>query len=100
MKLRTVLLARAMVVELSAWAGVELAPAFQVPITAGAVAGALLGGVAVWLETRAVGVPVSRLFWGTGAVVFGFIAGLGIGTALASSVPNGCIGGGGLPSRR
>ena len=44
MKLPTVLLVRAMVVALSAWAGVELAPALQVPITAGAVGGAILGG--------------------------------------------------------
>jgi len=98
MKLPTVLLVRAMVVALSAWAGVELAPALQVPITAGAVGGAILGGVAVWLETRAVGVPVERLFWGTVGGFFGIIAGLAIGTAVASLVPNAGMAGVGLPA--
>src|SRR2546426_10153861 len=87
-----------MVVALSAWAGVELAPAFQVPLTAGAVGGAILGGVAVWLETRAVGVPVERLFWGTVGGFFGIIAGLAIGTAVASLVPNAGMAGVGLPA--
>src|SRR5262249_18162891 len=98
MKLRTVLLVRAMVVALSAWAGVELAPAFQVPITAGALAGAFFGAIAVWLETRAVGVPVERLFWGTVGGFFGIIAGLAIGTAVASIVPNVGMAGVGLPA--
>ena len=98
MRLRTVLLVRAMVVALSAWAGVELAPALQLPVTAAAVGGAILGGVAVWLETRAVGVPVERLFWGTVGGFFGIIAGLAIGTAVASLVPNVGMAGVGLPA--
>src|SRR5881628_2036918 len=98
MKFRTVVLVRAMVVALSAWAGVELAPALQVPITAGAVGGAILGGVAVWLETRAVGVPVERLFWGTVGGFFGIIAGLAVGTAVASLFPNAGMAGVGLPA--
>src|SRR5213594_4280822 len=98
MKFHTVVLVRAMVVALSTWSGVELAPALQVPITAGAVGGAILGGVAVWLETRAVGVPVERLFWGTVGGFFGIIAGLAIGTAVASLVPNAGMAGVGLPA--
>ena len=98
MKFRTVVLVRAMVVALSTWSGVELAPALEVPITAGAVGGAILGGVAVWLETRAVGVPVERLFWGTVGGFFGIIAGLAVGTAVASLVPSAGMAGVGLPA--
>jgi len=98
MKFRTVVLVRAMVVALSAWAGVELAPALEVPTSAGAAGGAVLGGVAVWLETRAVGVPVERLFWGTVGGFFGIIAGLAVGTAVASLVPNAGMAGVGLPA--
>src|SRR5262249_15170432 len=98
MRLRTVLLVRAMVVALSGLTGVELAPALQLPVTAAAVGGAILGGVAVWLETRAVGVPVERLFWGTVGGFFGIIAGLAIGTAVASLVPNVGMAGVGLPA--
>ena len=98
MKFRTIVLVRAMVVALSAWAGVELAPALGVPISAGATGGAILAGVAVWLETRAVGVPVERLFWGTVGGFFGIIAGLAVGTAVASLVPNAGMAGVGLPA--
>jgi len=52
----------------------------------------------VWLETRAVGVPVERLFWGTVGGFFGIIAGLAVGTAVASLVPNAGMAGVGLPA--
>jgi uncharacterized protein YacL len=98
MRFRTVILVRALVVSLAAWAGAELAPAFDVPIAAGMLGGAVLGILAVWLETRAVGVPVERLFWGTVGGFFGIIAGLAIGTAVASLMPNVGMAGVGLPA--
>lgn len=92
------ILVRIVVVALSAWAGGELAPALEVPAVAGIVGGAVLGGLAVWLETRAVGVPVERLFWGTMGGFFGLIAGLAVGTAVASLLPNAGMVGVGLPA--
>jgi len=95
---RTVLVIRAVVIALSAYAGAELAPALEAPAVAGGLGGALLGGIAVWLETRAVGVPMERLFWGTVGGFFGIIAGLAVGTAVASLVPNAGMAGVGLPA--
>ncbi len=89
---------RVLVVFLSASAGVALAPAMEVPTVVGAIAGALLGAAAVWLETRATGVPVERLFWGAVGGFFGLIAGLAIGTAVASLIPNAGMAGLGLPA--
>ena len=94
----TAVLVRIAVVALSAWAGTELAPALEVPSVAGALGGAVLGGLAVWLETRAVGVPVERLFWFTVGGFFGLIAGLAVGTAVASLFPNAGMAGVGLPA--
>lgn len=94
----TAILVRVIVVALSAWAGSALAPSIDLPVAAGTVGGALLGGLAVWLETRAVGVPVERLFWGTAGGFFGLIAGLAVGTAAASLFPNIGLAGIGLPA--
>lgn len=94
----SVIVVRLVVVALAAWAGAELAPALEAPMLAGALGGALLGGLAVWLETRAVGVPVERLFWGTAGGFFGLVAGLAVGTALASLIPNAGMAGVGLPA--
>ena len=89
---------RAVVVALAAWAGAELAPALTIPVVAGGLGGVILAGVAVWLETRAVGVPVERLFWGTMGGFFGLIAGLAVGAALASLIPTAGMAGVGLPA--
>ncbi len=86
------------VVLVSAWAGVALAPALRVPPLAGVLGGAALGGVAVWAETRAPRVPVERLFWGTVGGFFGLIAGLAVGTAVASMFPRAGLAGIGLPA--
>jgi uncharacterized protein YacL len=94
----TAILVRLLVVALSAWAGSALAPSIDLPVAAGTIGGALLGGLAVWLETRAVGVPVERLFWGTAGGFFGLIAGLAVGTAAASLFPNIGLAGIGLPA--
>lgn len=94
----TLWLIRVGVVALAAWAGAELAPALNIPMAAGVVGGVILAGVAVWLETRAVGVPVERLFWGTMGGFFGLIAGLAVGAALTSLIPNAGMAGVGLPA--
>jgi uncharacterized protein YacL len=65
---------------------------------AGALAGAALGGLAVWAERRAVGVPVERLFWGTVGGFFGLVAGLAVGAAGASLLPGVGLAGVGLPA--
>src|SRR2546428_5781642 len=84
----TSIIIRAAVVLLSTWAAAEFAPAVELPKTVGAVGGAALAALAVWLETRAAGVPVERLFWGSLGGFFGLIAGLAIGTAAVSLIPN------------
>jgi uncharacterized protein YacL len=89
---------RIAVVGLSGWAGVDLALAADFPPGAGLAAGAALGGAAVWLETRVARVPVERLFWGTAGGFFGLIAGLAVGTVLASLIPNAGMAGLGLPA--
>lgn len=89
---------RALVVVLSAWAGAALAAALGVPVGAGIAGGAALGALAVWLETRAVGVPVERLFWGTLGGFFGLIAGLAVGLAVVSLFPRVEVAGIGLPA--
>ena len=94
----TIIVVRLIVIALSAWAGAELAPALEVPAVPGAVGGAALGGLAVWLETRVVGVPVERLFWSTVGGFFGLIAGLAVGLAVASLIPNAGMAGVGLPA--
>lgn len=91
-------LVRVVVVVLAAWAGAELAPALSIPIAAGVAGGVILAAVAIWLETRAVGVPFERLFWGTMGGFFGLIAGLAAGAALASLIPNAGMAGVGLPA--
>jgi uncharacterized protein YacL len=83
---------------LSAWAGSELGSALGIPAFVGAVGGAALGATAVWLETRAVGVPVERLFWGTLGGFFGLIAGLAVGAAAATLIPAAGLAGIGLPA--
>jgi uncharacterized protein YacL len=91
-------LVRVALVALSAWAGSELAPRLGLPALAGLLGGAAVGGVAVWLETRAAGVPVERLFWGTLGGFFGLIAGLAVGIAAATLIPHAGIAGIGLPA--
>jgi uncharacterized protein YacL len=94
----TIIVVRLIVIALSAWAGAELAPALEVPAVPGAIGGAALGALAVWLETRVVGVPVERLFWSTVGGFFGLIAGLAVGLAVASLIPNAGMAGVGLPA--
>jgi hypothetical protein len=77
----TLHLVRLGVVVLAAWGGAELAPALSIPLWVGVVGGVILAALAVWLETRAMGVPVERLFWGTMGGFFGLIAGLAAGAA-------------------
>jgi uncharacterized protein YacL len=91
------LVVRAAVVGLAAWAGLELAEAVDVSPALGILGGGVLGGLAVWLETRAAGVPVERLFWGTIGGFCGLIAGLAVGTAVAALLPTAGIAGLGLP---
>jgi uncharacterized protein YacL len=94
----TLWVVRAAVVALSAWAGSELGPDLGIPVLAGTAGGAVLGGAAVWLETRAAGVPVERLFWGTLGGFFGLIAGLAVGIAAATLSPTAGMVGIGLPA--
>jgi uncharacterized protein YacL len=89
---------RVVVVLLSTWAAAEFAPAIELPKIVGALGGAALAGLAVWLETRAAGVPVERLFWGSLGGFFGLIAGLAIGTAAVSLIPTAGMAGLGLPA--
>jgi uncharacterized protein YacL len=94
----TPIVIRAAVVLLSAWAAAEFAAAIELPRIVGAPGGAALAGLAVWLETRAAGVPVERLFWGSVGGFFGLIAGLAIGTAAVSLIPSAGMVGLGLPA--
>src|SRR5438552_17203037 len=94
----TSIIIRAAVVLLSTWAAAEFAPAVELPKIVGALGGAALAGLAVWLETRAAGVPVERLFWGSVGGFFGLIAGLAIGTAAVSLIPSAGMAGLGLPA--
>jgi len=94
----TPVLIRVAVVLLSTWAAAEFAPAIELPKIVGAVGGAALAALAVWLETRSAGVPVERLFWGSVGGFFGLIAGLAIGTAAVSLIPNAGMAGLGLPA--
>jgi uncharacterized protein YacL len=94
----TVWLVRVAVLALAAWAGAELALALAIPVAAGAAGSMVLGSLAVWLETRIVGVPVERLFWGAVGGFFGLIAGLAVGAAVASLIPNAGMAGVGLPA--
>ena len=89
---------RVAVVVLSTWAAAEFAPAIELPKLVGAVGGAGLASLAVWLETRAAGVPVERLFWGSVGGFFGLIGGLAIGIAAVSLIPNAGMAGLGLPA--
>ena len=89
---------RVVVVLLSAAAGTALAPAREIPPAAGTLIGVVLGGLAVWLEVRATAVPVVRLFWGAVGGFFGLVAGLAVGTAAASLLPNAGLVGLGLPA--
>ena len=94
----TSIVIRVAVLLLSTWAAAEFAPAIEVPKIVGAVGGAALAALAVWLETRAAGVPVERLFWGSLGGFFGLIGGLAIGTAAVSLIPNAGMAGLGLPA--
>jgi uncharacterized protein YacL len=94
----TPIVIRGAVVLLSTWAAAEFAAAIELPRVVGAVGGAALAGLAVWLETRAAGVPVERLFWGSLGGFFGLIAGLAIGTAAVSLIPSAGMVGLGLPA--
>ena len=49
----TPVLIRLAVLGLSTWAAAEFAQAIELPKTVGALGGAALAGLAVWLETRA-----------------------------------------------
>ncbi len=94
----TLTFVRLAVVALAAWAGAELASATDLPESVGAVGGAALGLLTVWLERRAAGVPVERLFWGTVGGFFGLVSGLAVGTAVAAIFPNAGMAGLGLPA--
>jgi uncharacterized protein YacL len=94
----TAIIIRVVVVCLSAVAAAALAPAFEVPSWICAVIGAALGGLAVFLETRAAGVAVERLFWGAVGGFFGFVAGIAVGAAVNSFIPNVGMAGFGLPA--
>jgi uncharacterized protein YacL len=94
----TRLIIRAVVVLLSTWAAAEFAAAIELPRIVGAAGGAALAGLAVWLETRAAGVPVERLFWGSLGGFFGLIGGLAVGTAAVSLIPTSGMAGLGLPA--
>ena len=89
---------RVAVVLLSAAVGAALGPALELPAAAGALIGLVLGGLAVWLELRAVTAPVERLFWGAAGGFLGLVAGLAVGTAAASLVPSAGLAGLGLPA--
>jgi uncharacterized protein YacL len=89
---------RVVVVLLSTWGAAEFAAAIELPRLVGALGGAALAGLAVWLETRAAGVPVERLFWGSLGGFFGLIAGLAVGTAAVSLIPSSGMAGLGLPA--
>jgi uncharacterized protein YacL len=95
---KTAVVIRAAVVLLSTWGAMEFAAALEWHRAVGALGGAALSGLAVWLETRAAGVPVERLFWGSIGGFFGLIAGLAIGTAAVSLIPNAGMAGLGLPA--
>ena len=95
---KTAIVIRVAVVLLSTWAAAEFAPAVELPKIVGALGGAALAGLAVWLETRAAGVPVERLFWGSVGGFFGLIGGLAIGTAAVSMIPSAGMAGLGLPA--
>lgn len=95
---RAVVVVRAAVVLVSAWAGLALSAALGLPALAGGLGGAALGGLAVWMETRAPGVPVERLFWGTLGGFFGLIAGLAVGAAVAALLPGASMAAIGLPA--
>ncbi len=95
---KTAILIRAAVVLLSTWGAMEFAAALELHRAVGALGGAALSGLAVWLETRAAGVPVERLFWGSVGGFFGLIAGLAIGTAAVSLIPSAGMAGLGLPA--
>jgi uncharacterized protein YacL len=95
---KTPILIRAAVVLLSTWGAMEFAAALELHRAVGALGGATLSGLAVWLETRAAGVPVERLFWGSVGGFFGLIAGLAIGTAAVSLIPSAGMAGLGLPA--
>ena len=83
----TIVVVRLIVIVVSAIAGYGLAPSLDLPEAAGAVGGAVLAGIVVWLEQRAARVRVERLFWGAAGAFFGVIAGLAIGTAVSSFFP-------------
>lgn len=94
----TVIVIRALVIVLSAWGGYALAPSLDEGPVAGALSGALVAGLVVWLEHRAAVVPVERLFWAAVGTFFGLIAGLAIGTAVSSFFPAGGMAVVGLPT--
>jgi uncharacterized protein YacL len=89
---------RALVIVLSGLSSASLGPALEVPTAAAGIGGALLGALVVWLEHRATRVAVERLFWGAAGAFFGLLAGLAIGTALASFFPSAGMAGLGLPA--
>ncbi|MBI1845960.1 MAG: TRAM domain-containing protein [Candidatus Rokubacteria bacterium] len=94
----TVVIIRLIVVLLSAAASGSLAPALSVPWWVGALVGAAFGTGAVLLESHMAGVPVERLFWGALGGFFGLIAGIAVGAAIASLIPNTGMVGFGLPA--
>jgi len=89
---------RGVVILLAAAAGAALAPTLTIPTAVGALIGVVLGGGAVWLELRAAAVSLERLFWGVAGGFFGLVAGLAVGTAMASLVPSAGMAGLGLPA--
>jgi uncharacterized protein YacL len=92
-----VILVRASMVVLSAIAGWLMAAGIGVPWFAGLLGGALLGGLAVWLEWRAGQLPLEQTFWGVVGGALGLLAGYVAGTAVVSLVPGVGVTGRNLP---
>lgn len=77
---------RLLVVVLAAAAG-ALAPPAGTARAVGALTGALLGLLAVWLEARAGSAPIDRLFWGAVGGGLGLLAGLAAGLVAGALLP-------------
>jgi uncharacterized protein YacL len=94
----TVIVTRVVVVLLSAWAGVALAPSLAYPHWVSGLVAAGLALVVVWMEHLAARVAMERLFWGAAGTFFGLIAGLAVGTAVSSFFPEAGLAAVGLPT--
>jgi uncharacterized protein YacL len=84
-----IVIVRLIILAVAAGAGIALGPTLGIPRTSPwlALAGLLVGVLAVLLEWQARRVPVERLFWGAAGGIVGIVFGLGLGTALGAVVP-------------